>query len=350
MPVDDARAQRAVNDAWADFGDNRAIASVVETSAHVSTNRVYRLLLVDGSTVMAKVSSYGSYFLFAEDHDRLAELSSMLEGTRWSCFLAGILLRDGRPYRWYDGSCWVVLYVDVPRGEGLPRTLASADVEFLGREIAEFHLACAQVAPSLPGPSHSMRSDLVALHDSYGSGDPNRGKRDSVDVVRRATHDLLLELDHRDVDHWRKIPVLVDWNLGNFSVVRQPAGGIRLHSRWDYDWFRIDSRMLDFYFLSRVSSATGDMTAFNYSPHTLLEERFVVFLRSYHRVAPLTREEVLFLPLAYRFFILNYVVREGHRFFRPDLADRLRAEAVTTYLPGSEMLDAAPLLDALSLG
>ena len=349
--MDDAAAREAVAAAWREYGDRRAVRRAEETSAHVSTNRVYRLHLDDGSTVMAKASNYGSYFLFAEDHDRLSEVSSLLAGTRWSGFLAGILPRDGRPFRWYDGTCWVVLYVDVPRGESLPRTLSQPDVECLGREVASFHLACAEASRRLPAPSHSMRSDMVALLSSVGDADralPGLG-RDHGEVVRRSAHELLVHLDRGDVDHWPKIPILVDWNLGNFSVVRGDGAGFRLLTRWDYDWFRIDSRMLDFYFLSRVSSATGDRTAFTYSPHTLFEEQFLAFLRSYHEVAPLTRDEVLFLPWAYRFFVLNYVVRDGRRFFRSDLADRFRQEAVSTYLPGAGALDAAPLVAALGL-
>lgn len=348
--MDDAAARAAVVAAWDGYGDPRSIVSLVETSAHVSTNRVYRLHLGDGTSVMAKASNYGSYFFFAEDHDRLSEVESALAGTRWSGFLAGILQRDGRPYRWYDGSCWVVLYVDVPRGDALPRTLHARDIECLAREVAGFHLACAEVAPRLPAPSHSVKSDAVALLASVaeptGTG-PSLG--DGAAVVKRSAHELLIHLDRCDFDHWPKIPILVDWNLGNFSVQRDGDGGFRLHSRWDYDWFRIDSRVLDFYFLSRVSSETGDRTSFTYSPHTLFEERFTAFLRSYHQVFPLTREEILFLPWAYRFFVLNYVVREGHRFFRPDLAALFRREAIGTYLLEADSLDASPIVDAIGL-
>lgn len=348
--MDDAAARSAVAAAWAGYGDPRGIDAIEETSAHVSTNRVYRLHLDDGTTVMAKASSYGSYFLFAEDHDRLSEVATFLTGTRWSGFLAGILQRDGRPYRWYDGTCWVVLYVDVPRGESLPRTLQTSDVECLAREVAEFHLACAEVSSHLPPPSHSVKSDALALLASVSDMSEPGGEADGgADAISRSAHELLVHLDRIDFDHWPRIPILVDWNLGNFSVQRDGHGGFRLHSRWDYDWFRIDSRLLDFYFLSRVSSATGDRTAFTYSPHTLFEDRFSAFLRSYHRVFPLTREEVLFLPWAYRFFVLNYVVREGRRFFRPDLAARFRREAVGTYLPGAGSLDATPIADALGL-
>jgi hypothetical protein len=51
----------------------------------------------------------------------------------------------------------------------------------------------------------------------------------------------------------------------------------------------------------------------------------------------------MFLPEVYRFFILNYVVREGARFFRPDLCTLFRADSVRTYLPALDRLDTSPL-------
>jgi hypothetical protein len=156
----------------------------------------------------------------------------------------------------------------------------------------------------------------------------------------------LLHLEKIRFDEWEKIPVLVDWNLGNFSVKHHGAQ-FELFSRWDYDWFRIDTRMLDFYFFSRVSSETGDRTSFTYSPHTLLEPRFIKFLRQYHEVFPLTKRELLFLPWAYRFFILNYVIREGAKFFREDISVKFRKDATRIYLPMLEHFDASPLLAVL---
>jgi Ser/Thr protein kinase RdoA (MazF antagonist) len=73
----------------------------------------------------------------------------------------------------------------------------------------------------------------------------------------------------------------------------------------------------------------------------------VRFLSAYHEVYPLTEAEVRFIPEAYRFFILNYVIREGKRFFRPDLCARFRTEAATMYLPDLNRLDITPLLKAI---
>jgi len=149
-------AKQNVLDAWASFGDARRIVNFDEVSAHVSTNRVFRITMSDGSNLIAKVSSYGSYFQFAEDHDRLARCSSLLRGGRWSGFLAEVLTKNGRPFTWYDGQCWAVFYTDVQGNTGLPRILNDDDVVTLASEIAEFHLACAAISPSLPPTSNSV--------------------------------------------------------------------------------------------------------------------------------------------------------------------------------------------------
>jgi len=123
--------------------------------------------------------------------------------------------------------------------------------------------------------------------------------------------------------------------------------GFKLFSRWDYDWFRIEPRMLDFYFCARVVRAEGDQTAFSYTADPFFDERFMKFLRAYHEVHRLTKDELLFLKEAYRFFILNYVLRIGEHFFQPDICHRLQHEAVEEYLPDLELVDFEPLLEVL---
>lgn len=344
------RALEAVNQAWLEIADGRSIGLVEETSAHVSTNLVFRLTLSTGESVVAKVSNYGSYFLFAEDHDRLFECTTLLENTRWASFLATVLTHNGRPFRWYDGDCWVVFYSDVPRGEMLGGIVAESDIENLAVEMAEFHAASQLAGDRLPPPSHSIRSDSVSLYDALGKTNAPRAfelSLSEIEVVRRSAHELLMYLERIDFDHWPKMPILVDWNLGNFSVQRSASGRFSLFSRWDYDWFRIDTRMLDFYFLSRVSSRTGDKTSFTYSPHTLLEPRFVKFLLAYSATNHLRDEEIRFLPWAYRFFVLHYVIRDGAKFFQPTLIDRFKREAISQYLPSLGGFNCDSLLDAL---
>ena len=340
--------REALDAAWTSFGDRRRVVAVDEVSANVSTNRVYRLHLDDATTLVAKVSSYGSYFLFLEDHERLNRCASLLKGTRFDGMLAEGWNRDGHLFTWYDQHMWAVFYDDVPRRDSLPRILDDAQVANLGREMAEFHRACTEVATQIPPSSKTIKIDAIRLLDALER--PTAGRdfgvpSTSVELLWRHTHRFLERLGEVGYDEWQRIPVLIDWNLGNFSVATADDGSFRLFSRWDYDWFRIEPRMLDFYFLSRVSSSTGDRTQFTYGPHTLLEPRFLGFLRAYTEVFPMTREELEFLPEVYRFFILNYVIREGHRFFRPDLCAVFRHDAVRTYLPAFDRLDTAPLTE-----
>jgi len=354
-----AHAHRdAVHAAWDGYGDPRRITFLDEVSANVSTNRVYRIHLDDASTLICKVSSYGSYFLFVEDHERLRRCASLLEGTRFAGMLADVWTtrldqlgptdRPGQIYTWYDRTMWAVFYDDVPRAESLPRVLSVELIENLGREIAEFHHACTDLAAKLPGGSKTVKSDAIHLLDLLESPFASRNfdlPPESINLLWRHTHDFLERLVALGYDEWPKIPVLIDWNLGNFSVQTKADDTFRLFSRWDYDWFRIEPRMLDFYFLSRVSSSTGDRTQFTYGPHTLTEPTFLAFVRAYKQVFPMTADELRFLPEVYRFFILNYVVREGARFFRPDLCSTFRRDAVRSYLPAFERHDFSPLYD-----
>lgn len=347
--MDEVIHRQALTQAWAALGDSRTIRDVHDTSPRVSTNTVYRVVLDDGTCVFGKVSNYGSYFLFAEDHDRLYRCTHLLAGTRFENFLAPVLGRDDRPFTWYDGTLWVAFYAEAARADVLPPRLDARQRRCLAREIASFHRVCDDIAPSIPATSNSIKSDAIHLLDLLSSPFAPRNfdlPPEDVSVLWRHTHDFLVELERIRYDAWRRIPVLVDWNLGNFSVQFDDQGDFSLYSRWDYDWFRLESRVLDFYFLSRVSSATGDRTQWTYSPHTLGEPQFAEFLGAYHEVFPLSEAEVRFIPEAFRFFILNYVVREGARFFRRDLCVKFRADAARVYLPALETFDVAPLLRA----
>ena len=344
-------APEQVEAAWAAYGDRRSILRIVEVSAFVSTNHVYRVELSDGTNVIAKVAWYGSYFLFREDHERLQACKDLLTGTRFAHVLAGVLTKGGWVFTHFDADhdVWTVFYEEVARRESLPPILTEGQIEVFAREIALFHRACADIAPRIPPTSTSIKSDAIHLLDLVSN--ERTAKRfslstEELEIVRSHCHKFLFRLDELRYDYWPKQPVLIDWNLGNFSIDPRPDGTFRLFSRWDYDWFRIEPRMMDFYFLSRVSSSTGDRTHFTYSPHTLVEPRFLRFVHAYEEVFPLSDDDIAFLAEAYRFFILNYVIREGDRFFRNDLWRRLQKEAVNVYLPAVDRLDLRPLLDA----
>jgi hypothetical protein len=349
---------------WAALQDERTVESVVEVSAMVSTNRVYRLRLSDDSHLFVKASTFGSYFLFREDHDRIRRLALALgepsNPSRFATFLARPIERDGRVVTTYDGTVWAVAYEEVERRAQLPKILETQHIDQLAYEIAHFHLDCAKAAlgdrgaqgaglAPIPPASTSIKTDIIRLLDlgrDRLAARTLRLDRDQLDTVRRHAHRFLVALDDLGYDDMARIPVLVDWNLGNFSInVTGPnTGDFELFTRWDYDWFRTEPPWLDFYFLSRVSSQTGDRTQFTYGMHTLQEPRFQRFLAAYQEVNPMTDRDIAFLRETYRFFILHYVIASGDLFFQSDIASKLRNDAISIELPMVETADLSRLI------
>jgi hypothetical protein len=336
-------------EAWTHYDASDPVAYLRETSAGVSTNRVYYVSLQSGRSLFAKVSSYGSYVHFRQDHARIHQWIHQLVGTRYENLLARVLLKNGEVFTYERDGVWVVFYEEAPRRGVLPRVLSSDQIDMLGREMALFHRASAHAAASLPSTWQSLGSDLALLYDRMQNPVTRAADGMSLEhaqLVRRHCDLFFANAERLGYHGFPKLPILIDWNRGNFSVAYEEYG-FTLFSRWDYDWFRIEPRGLDFYFFSRVVREEGDQTVFSYTGSPLLEPRFFAFLRAYHATFPLQPAELAFLKEAYRFFLLNYVVRTGQHFFLPEFHQRLAREAVTRYLPELETLDFAPLLGCL---
>lgn len=331
--------------AWHELGDARQIRGWEEVSANVSTNQVFRLFLSDESSIIVKTSSYGSYYLFVEDHDRIDLWRQLLAESRFRSLLADALRKDNRVFISRQGDNWAIFYHEAAQRERLPRVLDEKQIVNLAEEMAYFHKECRIVAPRIPLTSRSIKSDVIHLHEQLRRpqfvADLGYSAAQGDLVRRHCLHflDALLQLNY---DYWQRLPLLIDWNLGNFSVSAH-GDGFRLYSRWDYDWFRMEPPCLDFYFCSRVCSAVGDRTEFSYFANTLTEERFLLFLRTYHWISPLREADIQFLRECYRFFILNYVIRQGAHFFKSSYCERLRREAVEIYLPQIEELNLQPI-------
>lgn len=335
--------------AWQAYGDRRKVLSIDEISAAVSTNRVYRLVLSDKKELIAKVSSYGAFVHFRQDHERINQWAELLRYSRYRNFLARVVERDGKIFIFKEGHRWVVFYQKIDFYDFLPRLLSPAEVVSFGRELALFHRASRWAGQQLTPTAKSVGSDIANLYDALD--DPEWRSLRGVSAAEErliASHcDLFLEACDRVGYHqWPKLPILIDWNTGNFSVGNEDEG-FKFFSRWDYDWFRIEPRVFDFYFASRVVRGSGDQTVFSYTTGPLLEDRFFMFLEAYHAILPLTEIEIAFIAEAYRFFVLNYVIHAGEHFFRPAIWQRLSREAISEYLPSIASLDLRPLIDRL---
>jgi Ser/Thr protein kinase RdoA (MazF antagonist) len=338
-----------VKEAWSAYDPTRTILTITDISAKVSTNHVYRVTFKDGNFIIAKLSYFGKFEHFVEDHSIINSLSNNLQDP-FENFLARSLIKENSLFvhRHQDEviDAWVVFYRPVKIKRKLPKRIDETQIQKLAKQFAKFHKSCHTIRNTLPSSSKTLEVDVKHLLDILDSNYGKHEYRMHQDQIRKHC-DLFLEnvakLDANELD---TIPVFVDWNIGNFSVTPE----FKLFSRWDYDWFRISSRMIDFYFFARISSNVGDKTVFSYDIDPMMEDRFVIFLKAYHKEFPLTRTEILFLKEAYRFFILNYVVKYGKYFFHEIFATKLQQEAYQRYLPQlDQKFDPEPLLKALDL-
>ena len=163
--------------AWRAYGDRRDLVGVQEISVSVSTNRVYRLLLSDKKEFIAKVSGYGSFVHFRQDHQRIQQWSAMLQNSGFRDFLARVAEREQpvpeppapsparrhgaaraaerRPQRekvafvFEQGRRWVAFYHKVPFYDFLPARLSDLEIESFGRNLAAFHKASLRAAGHL---------------------------------------------------------------------------------------------------------------------------------------------------------------------------------------------------------
>ncbi|MFD1256687.1 hypothetical protein ACFQ3S_07750 [Mucilaginibacter terrae] len=338
-----------VKKAWEGYDASKVIRSIDDISANVSTNFVFRLTFEDDDIIIAKLSNFGQHDYFKEDHRIIHSLSNNLLYP-YENFLAKSLLKNNRVYiyryRLSGTDAWVVFYNPTRIMERLPRRLEDSHIKKLAQQTAKFHKACSRASKVLPKSSKTMRTDINSLLDQLNNDENSFGSRAQVDLLRYHCDLYLKGRAKYAANTFETIPVFIDWNIGNFSVSHK----LEFYSRWDYDWFRMSTRMMDFYFFSRVVSDAGDRTVFSYLITTMMEKRFILFMEEYHKHNPFTINEIYFLKEAYRFFILNYVIKDGKHFFHEQYAVKLQQEAYDIYLPSVDRdFDADVLISALKL-
>jgi hypothetical protein len=338
-----------VKAAWQEYDNTREIKRIVDISAKVSTNHVYRITFTDDSIIIGKLSYFGAYDHFVEDHSIINSLSNNLPAP-FENFLARSLAKGDKLYVYQYKTellnVWVVFYRPITIKKRLPRRLNETQIVKLGEQIALLHKACSSIRNTLQPSSKTLYTDIDHLLQILETDEGQYEHRMHIEQIRQQCHFFREAAALLNEPELEKIPVFVDWNIGNFSV----TSSFKLYSRWDYDWFRMGTRVLDFYFLSRVVSDVGDRTVFSYYVSTLMEERFLLFLKSYHSVFPLQEAEIRFLKEAYRFFILNYVIKDGRFFFHELFANKLQREAFEIYLPSVDReFNAEVILKALNI-
>lgn len=339
--------------AWMAYDSSRVIKKITDISAKVSTNYVYKITFEnEDSFIIAKLSYFGKYEHFVEDHTIINVLSNNLPYP-FDNLLSRALMKGEKLFvhRFQNDlvDAWVIFYRPVKIKNRLPPRLNETQIKKLAVQFAKFHKACYLVRNTLPESSKTLKSDIDLLQKHLQTNEGKRAYKGYVDLIEEQCNLFVENTQRLNVNQLlHRVPVFVDWNIGNFSVVSSTS--YKFYSRWDYDWFRMSSRMLDFYFISRVVSDIGDRAVFTYNIGPLMEERFILFLKHYHQVYPLKAVEIHFLKEVYRFFLLNYVIKEGQYFFRTDYAEKLQREVFETHFATIDKdFDANKLLKALDL-
>jgi Ser/Thr protein kinase RdoA (MazF antagonist) len=338
-----------VKSAWKGYDPSRTIQTIEDISPMVSTNRVYKVTFTDDDFIIAKLSTFGKYEHFKEDHRIIHSLSNNLLYP-FENLLAKSLLKNNRvyTYRHRKGKvdAWVVFYNPSRVMQRMPRRLQEGHIRNFGKQIGKFHLACSRIRNVLPKSGKTLRTDINTLLEQLETNEKKFGGKAPVELIRYHCEQFLKNRTKCNAGSFEIIPVFIDWNIGNFSVV----DNFELFSRWDYDWFRMSSRMLDFYFFSRVVSDAGDRTVFSYLIDPMMEDRFFIFLTEYHKINPFIADEIRFLREVYRFFILNYVIKNGYYFFSEQYAKKLYTEALDIYLPSVDTkFDPEKIIDHLKI-
>ncbi|MEM9723452.1 MAG: hypothetical protein AAGA10_29550 [Bacteroidota bacterium] len=330
--MDTADLSTIVKYAWLAYDSSRPIQSILDISARVSTNHVFRVRFKDRSFVIAKLSYFGKFEHFVEDHTIVNVLGNNLLKP-YDNFLATSLMKGKEIFfhRFSNGiiDAWVVFYRPVKIKNKLPRRLEERHIDVLAEQMAGFHKACQTISHTLPPSSQTLKGEICHLQSLLKRSEGKRMFGRFVPAIQDQCSRFLENWEKLNGDSFARIPVFVDWNIGNFSV----TPSFKLYSRWDYDWFRVSTRMMDMYFLSRIVSDVGDKTIFSYNISTFMEDRFIRFLSTYHQINPLSKEELLVLREGYRFFILHYVVKHGKYFFAESYAEKLQKEAFEVYFP-----------------
>ena len=223
--------------AWKEFDSRHEIRGVYVVSAYVSTNQVYKISFYKREPVFAKLSDYGRFEDFREDHIIINNLANNLEAP-YQMFLAQSLVKKNELFTYLfhqeNSSAWVVFYNPIQFKTKLPARLDEKLIRKLGRELARFHKACTNVSNQLPNASKTVITDIHNLVKSVNKDEIKMCENHKSMVLKHA--DLFLNNAYKAnyTEDFETIPVFIDWNIGNFSVT--PEG--RFYSRWDYDWFR----------------------------------------------------------------------------------------------------------------
>ena len=183
-----------VRAAWKGYDPSRMIQTIEDISPMVSTNRVYRVTFTDEDFIIAKLSTFGTYEHFKEDHRIIHSLSNNLLYP-FENLLAKSLLKNNRVYTYRHRrgkiDAWVVFYNPSRVMQSMPRRLKEGHIRSFGRQIGKFHLACSRIRNVLPKSGKTLRTDINTLLEQLGINEKKFGSKSHVELIKHHCEQFL---------------------------------------------------------------------------------------------------------------------------------------------------------------
>jgi len=187
-----------VKEAWYDYDPGKEIASIYDISAMVSTNHVFKIEFNEGTEIIAKLSYFGKFEHFEEDHQLINILANEL-ASPYDNFLSKSLTKNDELYTYrYKNSIldvWVVFYQPILSKVKLPKKQDEGTIKRLGEELGRFHMACDDVSDKIPKFLKTMQYDMGHLLDIM---DTDLGKylhRGFEDVIKIQVNTFFENID-----------------------------------------------------------------------------------------------------------------------------------------------------------
>ena len=179
---------KIVEEAWLEYDQSRTIHSIEDISAKVSTNHVYRIKFEDGDFTIAKLSYFGKFDHFVEDHSIINALANNLPAP-FENFLAKSLTKYGQlyTYRHKDSllDAWVVFYNPIVIDQKPEKKQSEEQIKILGRELAKFHKACHTVKNTLPPSYKQTNHDINHLLDILETEEGQFEHRNNLTAIKK---------------------------------------------------------------------------------------------------------------------------------------------------------------------
>ncbi|HKK45129.1 MAG TPA: hypothetical protein VJ964_06375, partial [Balneolaceae bacterium] len=195
------------------YDNSKRIVEISDISAKVSTNHVHRIRFSDGNVIIAKLSYFGKFEHFVEDHSIINSLANNLPAP-FENVLARSLIKGNTLFvhRHLDEiiDAWVVFYRPIRIKKKLPKRLNKSQIQKLAGSFARFHKACDSIRNTLPPSSKTMEVDINHLLEVLKTKEGKHEHRMHLDLIREQCDMFLENIEELGANELDTIPVFVD--------------------------------------------------------------------------------------------------------------------------------------------